>query len=176
MKNIFKKIEDKKIPKKNYYIVLIVSVLVIVFSLYFRSLYLKYNTSKIESGIFYNKAINQINTQDFNFAMIESNEAIMYVSYTGDKNIDIMENRLFKEIEKLNISDKIIYWNVTDLMQNKEFIGMLRNKFPSVAVDINTVPLLIYIEDGQAIKVEDSSKKMIDYKTLQDIVNKYEIE
>jgi hypothetical protein len=176
MKNIFKKFEDRKIPKKNYYIVFGVSLLVIVFSLYFRAIYLKYTNNKLESGIFYNKVINQINTQDFNFAMVETSSAIMYVSYTGDRKIDKMENRLFKEIENKNLTDKIIYWNVTDLMENKEFIGMLRNKFPNVALDINEAPLLIYIENGDALVAKDSKNGMINYKTFQDMVNKYGIE
>ncbi len=175
MKKIFKKIEDKKIPPKNYYIVLGVSVVVIALSLYLRALYFNYSNNELESGIFYNRVINKISINDFNFAILETNEALMYVSYTGNKKIDRMENRLYKELEKNNLIDKVIYWNVTDL-KNNEYIGMLRNKFPNIAIDINKAPLLIYINNGEAIACKDSSEKMIDYKTLQDIVIKYGIE
>ena len=175
MKNIFKKFEDRKIPKKNYYIVFGVSILVIALSLCFRNLYLKYDNSKIERGIFNNKVINQINTQDFDYAMLEANEAIMYVGYTGSKKIDRMENRLFKEMENKNLIDKVIYWNVTDL-KNKEYIGMLRNKYPNVALDINEAPLLIYIKNGEALVSKDSSSGMISYRTLEEIIDKYGIE
>jgi predicted Rossmann fold nucleotide-binding protein DprA/Smf involved in DNA uptake len=175
MKNIFKKIEDKKIPRKNYYIVFGVSIFVILLSLYIRTIYLKYNADKLESGIFYNKAINQINTQDFNFAMLEANEAIVYVSYRGNNKIDRMENRLLKEIENKDLIDRVIYWDVTDL-KNKEYIRMSRNKYPNVAIDINEAPLLIYIKNGEALVAKDSSNGMIGYKTLQDIINKYGIE
>jgi hypothetical protein len=61
-------------------------------------------------------------------------------------------------------------------MKNKEFIGMLRNKFPNVALDINEAPLLIYIENGDALVAKDSKDGMINYKTFQDMVNKYGIE
>lgn len=176
MKRKTKKKDEKIIPKKNYYLVFGVSIIVIILSFYVRSIYLKYDNSKIESGIFYNKAINQINTQDFDFALVETNEAILYVSYTNDSKINRMENRLFREIENKNLVDKIIYWNVTDLMDSKVFINMLRNKYPSVAIDINEAPLLIYIENGEAIAAKDSSSGMINYKTLQEMVNKYGIE
>lgn len=175
MKKIFNKIVEKKIPRKNYYIVFGVSLLVIALALYVRNIYLIYDSNRIDNGIFYNKVINQINTQDFDYAMLEANEAIIYVSYTGDSRIARMENRLFKEMENKNLVDKVIYWDVTDL-KNKEYIGMLRNKYPNVAIDINEAPLLIYIKDGQALVSKDSSKTMISYKTLQDIINKYEIE
>ena len=174
MKKIFSNIFERKIPKKNYYIVFGVSILVIVLSLYVRTIYLKYDSSKIEVGIFHNKAINQINTQDFNYAMLEANEAILYVGYTGDKKIDRMENRLFKEMESRNLVDRVIYWNVTDL-KNKEYIGMLRNKYPNVALDINEAPLLIYIKDGEALVSKDSSNGMISYRPLQEIINTYGI-
>lgn len=175
MINIFKKIEDRKIPKKNYYIVFGVSILVIVLSLYVRALILRYENNRLEVGIFHNRAINQINTPDFDFATVEANEAIMYVSFTGNKQIDRMENRLFKEIENKNLMDKIIYWNVTDL-KNNEYISMLRNKYPNVAIDINKAPLLIYIKDGQAVVAKDSSNGLIGYRTLQEIISKYGIE
>ena len=78
MKKIFEKITERKIPKKNYYIVFGVSLLVIALSLYVRTIYLNYDNNRIEIGIFSNnKVINQINTQDFDYAMLEANEAIM---------------------------------------------------------------------------------------------------
>ena len=175
MRNIFKKFEDRKIPKNNYYIVFGLSILIIAGSLLFRNLYLKYENSRLERGIFNQKAVNQINTQDFDFAMLETNEAIMYVSYNGGKKLDRMENRLFKVMENKNLVDKVIYWNVSDL-KNKEYIGMLRNKYPNVALDINEAPLLIYIRNGEAIVSKDSSRGMINHRTLEEIISKYGIE
>ena len=86
-----------------------------------------------------------------------------------------MENRLFKVMENKNLVDKVIYWNVSDL-KNKEYIGMLRNKYPNVALDINEAPLLIYIRNGEAIVSKDSSRGMINHRTLEEIISKYGIE
>ena len=61
----------REIPKKNYYIVAIVSIIVIALTLWVRVLYLNYVNNKVENGIFYNKAINQINTDDFDTDAIE---------------------------------------------------------------------------------------------------------
>jgi hypothetical protein len=166
---------NREIPKKNYYIVAVVSVLVIALTLYVRVLYLNYVNNKVENGIFYNKAINQINTDDFDFALGEANEAIMYVSYTGSKDIKKMEKRLYKEIENKNLLDRIIYWDVTNLLENDKYIAILAEKFPNIELDINKAPMLIYIVDGKAVDVIDSSNKLIDYETLNELVNKYGI-
>ena len=165
----------REIPKKNYYIVAIVSIIVIALTLWVRVLYLNYVNNKVENGIFYNKAINQINTDDFDFALGEANEAIMYVSYTGNKDIKKMEKKLYKEIEDKNLLDRIIYWDVTNLLENNEYITILANKFPNIELDINKAPMLIYIVDGKAVDVIDSSNKLIDYETLNELVNKYGI-
>ena len=45
-----KKDKLREVPIKNYYIVLIVSVLVIIITLYVRSFYLSYQASKINLG------------------------------------------------------------------------------------------------------------------------------
>ena len=100
--------EVREIPKKNYYIVIIVSILVIVLTLYVRSFYLTYQSGKISESIFYDKSINQINTDDVDFAIAETNETILYISYTGDKSIESMEKKLYKEIEKNNLNDIVL--------------------------------------------------------------------
>ena len=75
MKKI-KELFSKKIPKKNYYIVLGVSVIIIVLTLYSRKLYLNYlDNSKTSS--FEDKTINQINNEDFDYALTEFSEAIL---------------------------------------------------------------------------------------------------
>ena len=102
MKKEIKK-EERKIPKKNYYIVLIVSILVVILTFYVRNYYLTYQSGKTNDSIFYDKSINQINTDDMDFALAESNEIILYISYTGDKSIKSMEKKLYREIEKKNL-------------------------------------------------------------------------
>ena len=99
----------------------------------------------------------------------------MYVSYTGNKDIKKMEKKLYKEIEDKNLLDRIIYWDVTNLLENNEYITILANNFPNVELDINKAPMLIYIVDGKAVDVIDSSSELINYESLNELVNKYGI-
>ena len=168
--------EVREIPKKNYYIVIIVSILVIILTLYIRSFYLTYQSNKTNESIFYDKSINQINADDLDFAIAETNEAILYISYTGSKEIKTMEKKLFKEIEKKNLNDKVLYWDISNLMKKNKYLEVLKNKFSNVAVDINKAPLLIYLKDGEALEVVDSEEKLIDLNDLNDLLIKYGIE
>ena len=166
--------ESKEVPMKNYVIVLIVSVLVIIITLYVRSFYLNYQSINTENSIFEGKSINQLNMDDINYAVSETNEVIMFVSYNGNRTISNMEMRLYKEIEKKNLNDIILYLNVSDKMDT--YVSTLRKQFSTCSVDIKTAPMLIYIKDGKCVEVYDSSKELISYKTFNTLLSKYGIE
>ena len=166
--------ELKKIPTKNYFIVLVVSILVVVLTLYVRSFYLNYQANYANTSVFEGKSINQINIEDIDYAINETTDGIMFVSYNGDTMVRIMERKLYREIEKRNLNDIILYLNITE--NSKEKLNALRKKYPDFAVDINKAPLLMYIKDGRIVEVFDSSKEMVSSKTLDTLLSKYEIE
>ena len=176
MKNIKEIFSFKKISSKNYVIVLIVSVLVIALTLYVRSFYLSYEIYKTNNSVFIDKSVNQMTTEDFDFALTEVSEAILYVSYTGSSELYDIEKRLYREMEKKDLISKVIYWNVTDFKGNDEYLKMLKEHFPEVKDEITTSPLLIYIKDGKAVEAISSELKTIDYIAFDKLVEKYEIE
>ena len=176
MKNIKEIFSFKKISSKNYVIVLIVSVLVIALTLYVRSFYLSYELYKTNNSVFIDKSVNQMNTEDFDFALTEVSEAILYVSYTGSSELYDIEKRLYREMEKKDLISKVIYWNVTDFKGNDEYLKMLKEHFPEVKDEITTSPLLIYIKDGKAVEAISSKLKTIDYIAFDKLIEKYEIE
>lgn len=165
----------KKKPAKNYYIVLIISVLVIVFTLIFRSIYLNYMES-LNVSLFQDKSINQINTEDFDFALTEVSEAILYVSYSDNKEITSIDRKVYKLLERKNLIDKVIYWDITDLYKDGSYLSTLRNKFPEVSDNISIAPLVIYIKDGKAVDVISSEFTLIDTDMVKDMIDKYGIE
>lgn len=173
MIRLFKK---KEIPSKNYIIVIIVTILVVLLMIFIRSFYLNYKSSKLSESIFSSQTVNQIHMDDFDFAIREVSDSILYVSYTGSNDIYSMEKKLYKELENNNLLDKIIYLDITKYTKGNKYINILKNKFPNIDNEINSAPMFIYIKDGAAVEAMSSEIKMIDYKTLNRLVNKYEIE
>ena len=163
----------KEIPAKNYVIVLIVSILVVILTLYIRSFYLNYQANNAKTSVF-EKNNSQINIEDVEYAVTETTDGFLFVSYNGDATVSIMEKQLYREVEKNGLNDKILYLNITD---NKDmYLDSLRKKFPEFKSNINKAPILIYIKDGKAVKVIDSSKELIGPKTLNTLLSKYGIE
>ena len=170
-----KELFTKSKPTKNYYIVLVVSIVVIVVTLLARRIYLNYVQS-LNVSLFQDKSINQINTDDFDFALTEVSEAILYVSYSDDKEITNIDRKIFKLLERKSLIDKVIYWDITDLYRDGNYMSQLRDKFPEVSANISIAPLVIYIKDGKAVEVLSSEYSLLSTDMLKDMIDKYGIE
>ena len=167
------KLFDKKIPTRNYFIVLVVSILVIIACLYLRTFYLTYRNNKLSTSVFSNQKIKQINTKDINFALTETGDVLLYVSYTGNNDIYNSEKKMYEILEKKELLDDIIYWNVSDYGDSTDYIATLKKQFPNIKDEITNAPLLIYIKDGEAVEAMSSELKTIDYKVLNKMIEKY---
>ena len=127
-------------------------------------------------SLFQDKSINQINTEDFDFALTEVSEAILYVSYSDNKEITSIDRKVYKLLERKNLIDKVIYWDITDLYKDGSYLSILRNKFSEVSDNISIAPLVVYIKDGKAVDVISSEFTLIDTDMVKDMIEKYGIE
>jgi len=168
---------NKETPKKNYMIVLIVSILVIAFALYVRAIYLKNKDNIRDKSIFEreNSVVSSINIDDLEFVVSESNDIVLYISYNGNQDIKNMERKLYRDIVRNDYVDKVLYLNVSELKEDNKYISKLKEKMPNIKGDISDAPIMVYIKDGEAIEAVNSEFKMIDYSVLEKLFEKYEI-
>ncbi len=166
---------DRKVTTRNYFIVLIVSIILIALTLYVRSFIISYRVNVSSVSIFKDN-VQSINLNDLDYMIPETGEAILFISYTGNIKVNSMENTLYKKIQNENIKEKVIYLDITEYMEDLGYINILKEKFPDVSDEINTAPIFIYIKDGKAIEAMSSELKLIDYKVFNKLLEKYEIE
>ena len=86
-----------------------------------------------------------------------------------------MERKLFNYIESKKLNDMIIYWDVSKINE-KEYLKVLKEKFPNLSNSIGDTPMIIYIKDGNAVEVINSNEKMLDENMLNSLLIKYGIE
>ena len=162
------KMFDKKIPTKNYFIVIGTSILIIVLTLYLRVFYLSYKAYSNNDSYFTFKKVNQVTKDDFEFIFTEAADNILYIGYKSNKYYSL-ERKLYRELEKNDLLDKVIYWNVDDYLDNNEYISILKNVFPEA--EILPAPSLIIINKGVAsetIKVDEEILKSKKIKELSE--------
>ena len=83
---------------------------------------------------------------------------------------------MYSILEKKDLLDYFIYWNVVDYGDKTDYLVTLKEKFPNIKDQITRAPLLIYIKDGEAQEAMSSELKYINYKVLNKMIEKYEIE
>ena len=162
----------KKIPNKNYYVVLIVSIIVIVLTLYIKSFYLSYIDSIKNSSVFFDKSVSQINIDDLKYAVNETSESFLYIGYTGDLRIYNLEKKIYSVFEDNNLLDELMYLNINDY-KYKDYIEKLKVAFPNI--EIGSAPMIVFIKDGEAIDIIDSDTSLIDVDSLNNMLTKYGI-
>ncbi len=167
--------KDKKIPTKNYLIVLVLAVIVVILTLYINAWYKTYQENKLSISPF-SGVVEEVDINEINLTLAEMNEVILYVGYTNDKSIYDMEKRLLKYIKNNDLVDKFIYVDVTDCMKDKKYVEILKNTFSEKSEEIKEVPMLIFVKNGKAELVVNSKAGNINVEDVANIKNEYQLD
>jgi len=167
--------KNKKIPTKNYIILGLITLIVIILTIYINAWIKTYKENKISISPF-KEVIEEVNINEIGITFSEMNEVILYVGYTNDKTIYEMEEKLIKYIKNHNLVDKFIYVDATDYKENKEYINILKTTFENVQDEIKEVPILIYVKNGKAEEVINSENKKITTYNIAELVEKHNLE
>ena len=134
----------KKIPVKNYFILLIIVILVAISTIILTNIY---NNRLRKTSIMYNY-LSEIKKNDIDTYLTEKPNIILYISDKYDITNNKIEEKLQNEIIKYNAKDYIIFLNINT--KNIEFIDKLNKKYNGNIE--KKLPVLVVIEDSQIQK------------------------
>lgn len=144
---------EKKIPQKNYMIVGVILIALILGSVYLYKWYNVYQDEKV--SVSYLMDSKSIVHEVKNLSEIESvfsetpNEYFVYVSYTGSTEVYELEKELKSIIEEYRLMDYFYYINVTDMMKNENYLDDLNEALGLKEEKITQVPTIIFFQDGK---------------------------
>lgn len=164
----------KKIPKKNYIILGVLAVLVVLLVWYIGQWIEAYKFNKLGISII-SESINTVNKNELEVSLAETNQIILYVGYTHNNEIRNFEKELLKRIKSKNLNEFMIYYNITDELEDDEYLESLRKQFKNLSPLINKAPMFIYVKNSEGIEVKDSNETMITVKDYDELILKYEI-
>ena len=143
---------EKKIPKKNYIIVALISIFTILLTLFLMN---KYNSNKTSENITF---VSEIKENELNNYVTERQEVIIYMSSSTNENIKELENDLEKYTKKKNLKDGYVYLDLSKVDSNfyNEFYINYLNESYTGKFKIEE-PSLIIIRNG---KVESYLNKI----------------
>jgi len=134
----------KEIPKKNYYILVVLLAVTASLTLWLSNIYI--NKEKLTSDFY--QYSNKITPDEFDEYIIENSEAIIYISDKFDLTKGNFEKKLKNKIEELNLKQNLIYINKGDI--DKKFLNKLKKDY-EINIDMKKMPIIIVIIDGKVV-------------------------
>ena len=160
---------DRVVPRKNYYILTLLIIMVVVITFLIFNLNDKYQNSKLESS-YLSGYLNEVSENEINNVMAETTtDFFVLVTDTNNEDIYNFEKDLKKIIKKNDLRDNFV---LIDYSDNKDSLDSLNKKFNS---NIETLPAIIYFKDGVFVKNIDSSEEMLRADEFDKLLDEYEI-
>ena len=162
--------KTKYIPFKNYIIVILMFIAVILITLYLFKWYQVKKDEKISQSYLVEKNLitNQTSSIDElkNVLTENSSRLLLYISYRNSSRIYNIEKKYENIFKKYSINDIFYLFDITDIKnQNKNYKNLINNYLD---INVNGYPVVIYYEDGQI----NSYKKINSAKDLENFIEK----
>lgn len=150
----------KKIPKKNYIYVTILSLFTIILTFYLSNLYLVNKRSENKISF-----VSEIKENELKSYLDETHEIIIYMSESKNKENDKLEEELKKYTQKNNLEDKYLYLDLSMVSSNfyNEFYVNYINEAYKGNFEIKD-PTIIYIKNKKVESYNNNIKDINDVK------------
>ena len=135
----------RKIPQKNYFILIGLVLATIIITLSLASLYK--SKDKIVSNFY--KYANKINSSEFSEYIVENSDLIIYISDKYDLSNEAFETGFKNKLDKLNLKSKLVFIDKSDI--DNKFLDSLEKNY-DIKIDKERLPIIIVIVDKKEIK------------------------
>ncbi len=173
------KTNERYIPLKNYCLAAVIVLVIIVATWYGFAWYKVIKENKVSKSYLVNEKIISQEIKDLSEVNDVLSEPLstyyIYVSYTGSEEIYNMEKELKSLIVDYDLSDKFYYLNVTEIKDDKDVIEKVNDALHLEGKDIENIPTILYIKDGEVVDliVREDNQIMTkgDFQKLLDVNN-----
>ena len=164
----------KVVPRRNYFLLFLIIVLVIVGTLAIINISNAIKNKKINAG-YINKYVSELKYKELNSFLVEpANNTFLYLTYTGDKEVYKLETKLKKLINTYELQSNFIYVDVTSEMAASDFIKTLNDKVGANG-EINKLPVILYYKDGTLTEILEGQNGVFTVGDFQKLLDEYEI-
>lgn len=163
------------IPKKNYFI-LVVVIVVTLFSVFFiREKYLEQkNYDNITNARI--DFIFELKEKELENYLMENREVVIYIASSSDETVKDFEIELKKYVLKEQLGKELIYINLNNV--SKKFLTNLKNKYFSEQlknskIELTESPNMMIVDNGEIVSIMYEKNKQINIDDVKNYLTKY---
>ncbi len=165
---------DRQIPLKNYIIVTVIFILTIGLVIFIKNWYQNYQdytkTIPMLKGV-----ISEVRSNEIENYISDNPSAIVYIGVADDDDCRNLEKDLKKLIIKNHLKEKIVYYNITDVLDKTAIIKKFNDEY-AVSDKINSYPAMVIIDEGLMIAFKDKTEgKELLISDIEQLFEEYEV-
>ncbi len=159
--------ENKKLIK-NYFILIIIFLLVVLLVWYICKWYTVYTEYEKETPVIRDTLSYEITVDEIDHFILENPDSTIYMCTAAEDKCRLFEKDFKKLIKKNNLQDKIIYLNLSNA-DVKTFVDDFNNKYNYKIKLTDNYPLLVEFIDGNVVGIVqgDEDKRLSITKVKQ---------
>lgn len=142
--------KKRKIPVKNYIILIAIIIGTFCFCLYLQQWYKQSEENSIEIGVLA-KELPKVTVEEFQNYVLENPNIILYISTSTDESIKRFEKNIYNFIVEENIRNHFVYMDASKIDMSL-FSQMIKEKSKIQKDDYTNTPNIYVFKEG---KVED---------------------
>lgn len=148
---------------KNYIVLLLIFVGVVVLLIYIKSWSNTYKVDKYSKS-YLSDLVEEVKLSELEMSTKEMNEVFLLITKTNDKNIYKREKKIYSNMKSMDLIDKFIYVDVTS---DKDYLSKLNSILGNFS--IKELPTLLYIKNGEVVNVVE------DITSVKEIKSEYQL-
>jgi hypothetical protein len=161
----------KQIPKKNYIIYSIILCLTLGVSLI--AFFIYNNQKSYDDSIPILRAkVKEIESKDVDQYLLENPNSLLYIGVAQDSNSRHIEKELINLINNNNLN--VIYLNITDLSNKKEFYKSFNSKYGTNHT-LQNYPAFIIIRESKIFDMVQRTDRDLYIGDIQKLIDIYEL-
>lgn len=165
-----KKEELRVVPKKNYVILGIILIVSFLLVYYLYMWFDAYNESKLNRPIL-DKYMEVINYNELDNYLVESPDAIIYVSVLENTEIRDFEKQFKNVLKKNQLQKEVLYMDITEELKNNKIKNEMANKYAINDLSIVNVPVVLVIDNGVLHAIYGIKDNNYDIDALKMFIN-----
>ena len=149
------KTNERYIPLKNYCIVALIIIGIILLTWYGFAWYNALKENKLSKSYLVSQKVISQEIKSLDEVQDVLSEPLssyfIYISYTGSEDVYNMEKDLKDLITDYELTDKIYYLDVTKIKEDKDVIDQVNKSLHLEGKEIEQIPTILYVKDGVVI-------------------------
>ena len=159
-----KKKNERYIPLKNYFIMILFIIGAILLSWYSLKWYDVFEQNKLsKSYLTQNKIITNELTElnEIETVFSEIQDYYLYISFTGNKDVYNLEKKLAKIINKYELNDNFYILTINSSKDDNSFLEQLSKKLKIDNIEKTNIPIIIIYKANKQVEVIKSKNNIL---------------